>query len=41
MLGDEEQELVEYSEDELAEMNKDSLKGEIAILEGWWDLYPL
>ena len=34
MLNDESQELVEYSEDELAEMNRETLKAEIAILEG-------
>lgn len=34
MLGDEEQGLLEYSEDELAEMDKDTLKGDIAMLEG-------
>src|SRR5436305_7161608 len=34
MLGDELQELVDYSEDELAHMDKESLKAEIAILEG-------
>jgi hypothetical protein len=34
MLGDEAMELVEYSEDELASLDKDSLKAEIAILEG-------
>lgn len=34
MLGDENQELVSYSEDELAEMDKETLKAEIAILEG-------
>jgi len=34
MLGDEAQELVDYSEDELTEMDKETLKAEIAILEG-------
>jgi hypothetical protein len=34
MLGDEMQELVNYSEDELAGMDKETLKAEIAILEG-------
>lgn len=34
MLGDELQDLVDYSEDELAEMDKETLKAEIAILEG-------
>jgi structural maintenance of chromosome 4 len=34
MLGDEHQELVDYSEDELAEMDKEALKAEIAIVEG-------
>ena len=34
MLGDEAQELVDYSEDELADMDKERLKAEIAILEG-------
>ena len=34
MLGDELQDLVDYSEEELAEMDKDTLKAEIAILEG-------
>ena len=34
MLGDELQQLVDYSEDELAEMDKDTLKADIAILEG-------
>jgi hypothetical protein len=34
MLGDELQGLVDYSEDELAEMDKDTLKAEIAMLEG-------
>ena len=34
MLGDECQELVEYSDDELADMDKEKLKAEIAILEG-------
>jgi hypothetical protein len=31
---DEAQELVQYPEDELAAMDRDSLKAEIAILEG-------
>jgi hypothetical protein len=34
MLGDELQDLVDYSDDELAEMDKETLKAEIAILEG-------
>jgi hypothetical protein len=34
MLGDELQELKEHTDDELAEMDKDTLKAEIAILEG-------
>lgn len=34
MLGDEAQELVEYSDDELAGMVKEKLKAQIAILEG-------
>ena len=34
MLGDELQELVEYSRDELAGMDRETLKAEIAILEG-------
>lgn len=34
MLGDELQNLVDYSDDELAEMDKETLKAEIAILEG-------
>ena len=34
MLEDEAQELVDYSEDELADMDKERLKAEIAILEG-------
>ena len=34
MLGDDLQELVEYGSDELAEMDKETLKAEIAILEG-------
>lgn len=34
MLGDEMQELVDYSQDELADMDKEKLKAEIAILEG-------
>jgi len=39
MLGEEAQELVEYSEDELAELDRESLKAEIAILEGIIFLY--
>jgi hypothetical protein len=35
MLGDEAQELVEYSDDELAGMDKEKLKAQIAILEGF------
>ena len=35
MLGDDAQDLVDYSEDELADMNKEKLKAEIAILEGF------
>jgi hypothetical protein len=35
MLGDGLQELVEYSEDELSAMDKETLKAEIAILEGF------
>ena len=34
MLGDELQDLMDYSDDELAEMDKETLKAEIAILEG-------
>lgn len=34
MLGDELRDLVQYSDDELAEMDKDTLKAEIALLEG-------
>jgi structural maintenance of chromosome 4 len=34
MLGDDLQDLVDYSADELAEMDKETLKAEIAILEG-------
>jgi structural maintenance of chromosome 4 len=34
MLGEQAQDLVDYSEDELAEMDKEALKAEIAILEG-------
>jgi structural maintenance of chromosome 4 len=34
LLGDEAQELTDFSEDELAEMDKEKLKAEIAILEG-------
>jgi len=34
MLGDELQDLIEYSDHELGEMDKDKLKAEIAILEG-------
>jgi hypothetical protein len=34
MLGDELQELKEHTDDELAEMDKETLKAEIAILEG-------
>ena len=39
MLGDEAQELVEYSDDELAGMDKEKLKTQIVILEG--SCYPL
>ena len=34
MLGDDLEDLVEYSNDELTEMDKETLKAEIAILEG-------
>ena len=34
MLGDELQELVQYSDEELAEMDKEKVKAEIVILEG-------
>ena len=34
MLGDELQDLVGYTEDELAEMDKNTLKAEIVMLEG-------
>jgi structural maintenance of chromosome 4 len=34
MLGDDVQDLVEFTEDELAEMDKEKLKAEIAMLEG-------
>ena len=34
MLGDELEDLVDYSEDELADMDKENLKAEIAIFEG-------
>lgn len=34
MLGDDVQQLVEFSEDELAELDKEKLKAEIAMLEG-------
>ena len=39
MLGDELQDLVDYSEDELAEMGKDTLKAEIAMLEGCSEIH--
>ena len=35
MLGEELHQLANYSEDELAEMDKEKLKAEIAIIEGY------
>jgi hypothetical protein len=38
MLGNDFQQLIDYSEDELAEMDKETLKAEIAMLEGlFWE----
>jgi hypothetical protein len=36
MLGDEVPQLTELSEDELSDLDKETLKAEIAILEGYF-----